>query len=118
MSYHRVLPRDLFNEAKLFKCLGRLFLMEADGQLPDNVRLIHNTNRSEGFIVSQDPSDGSLYVENISIFIDDIYWNHSCDYNSKRDYTLRIMGPDDSEFYVFDKNGKLMPSVLIRKEDD
>lgn len=31
-SYRRVLPRDLFNEAKLLKCLGQLSLMIHDGK--------------------------------------------------------------------------------------
>ena len=32
MTYRRVLPRDLFNEAKLLKCLGQLALIIHDGQ--------------------------------------------------------------------------------------
>jgi len=117
-NYTRTLPRDLFNEAKLLKCLGRLFLAEVDGELSDLVTLRHNDDESiaKGFIVDQDPSDGSIYVQNISIFIDGQYWTHCCDLNSKNNYPLRIVNQDDEEYYVFDDNGKLMPDFLIRKE--
>lgn len=33
-EYQRVIPRDLFNEAKLLKCLGRLSLFIHDGKSP------------------------------------------------------------------------------------
>ncbi len=30
MPYHRVLPRDLFNDANLLKCMGRLIMLIDD----------------------------------------------------------------------------------------
>ena len=34
-KYTRVLPRDLFNEAKLMKCMGLLTLLIHDELIPD-----------------------------------------------------------------------------------
>ena len=36
-QYERVIPRDLFNEAKLLKCVGLLVLKIHDGENPANV---------------------------------------------------------------------------------
>lgn len=66
MPYQRVLPRDLFNEAKLLKCLGRLSLLIEDGMLP--MRVIHDTMTDPGFLVDQNPDDGSFFCANLQFY--------------------------------------------------
>jgi hypothetical protein len=61
MNYYRVLPRDLFNEANLLKCLGRLSLLIHDGKLP-RWDCLHDGG---AFDIEQDESDGSLFVKNV-----------------------------------------------------
>ncbi len=40
-EYTRVIPRDLFNEAKLLKCIGRLVLLIHDGD-HNNISFEHD----------------------------------------------------------------------------
>lgn len=56
MTYNRVCPRDLFNEANLLKCLGQLYLKTEDMPGVD----WHEPQPGEGFHVEQDGSDGSI----------------------------------------------------------
>lgn len=60
MNYNRVLPRDLFNEAKLLKNLGRLILDVEDHMDPVSCLLISRIT-TKNFIIRQDQSDGSIY---------------------------------------------------------
>jgi hypothetical protein len=65
MSYIRVIPRDLFNESKLLKCLGRLALQIHERAAPDGLAVYHNCEESDGFKIQQDKSDGGLFVANL-----------------------------------------------------
>jgi hypothetical protein len=63
MSYTRVIPRDLFNEASLLKCLGRLSLRLLDYPIEGvSLELDHPAS---GFNIIQDPNDGSIFVSNL-----------------------------------------------------
>lgn len=62
MTYKRVIPRDLFNEADLLKCYGQLYLeLERHGM---QEFLIHKAEE-DYFRVRQDPNDGSLTLANV-----------------------------------------------------
>jgi hypothetical protein len=63
MSYNRVIPRDLFNEANLLKCYGQLYLKLEELNIP-GVLLEHS---GEAFDVWQNPDDGSTTVVNIEL---------------------------------------------------
>jgi len=66
MSYFRVIPRDLFNEAKLLKCLGKLSLLHVDRMLPEGFEVaLDYDNRPFG--VEQDPASGSLLAANVLV---------------------------------------------------
>lgn len=65
MSYIRVIPRDLFNEANLLKCYGQVFLQLEKLNLP-NVTLAHASRRT-GFEVQQDQNDGSITIWNVKL---------------------------------------------------
>jgi hypothetical protein len=64
MSYERVIPRDLFNESKLLKCVGRLALLIHDEKDGGRLKLTHR-RPERGFVIEQDPADGGLYVRNL-----------------------------------------------------
>jgi len=63
-EYERVIPRDLFNEAKLLKCLGQLSLKIHDGVVWP-IQLVHNKN--EGFAIAQHAYSGDIYCANVSL---------------------------------------------------
>lgn len=113
MSYKRVLPRDLFNEAKLLKCIGRLFLMHHDGELSDAVKLIHDTSECEGFDVRFDENNNRLYVNNVFVYINDEFWCHGCSYNSRDNYSLVLEHDEQGAFFIFNEEGRLMPNFLM-----
>jgi len=106
MSYCRVLPRDLFNEAKLLKCMGRLILKIEDGQAPTGLAFEHDHGLGGPFIVRQDSGDGRLYVANIDVFVGRAQVNLSTPYNCKEAWPLIVTTADDShEVEVFDEAG-------------
>lgn len=88
MNYRREIPRDLFNEAKLLKCVGRLIL------------LIHNNDIPEGFEMSFKHNgkpfkiglmrDGSLTVDNVQISVNGIPCVFKTTYNSKSNFPFYL----------------------------
>lgn len=66
MTYQRILPRDLFNEAKLLKCLGRLALL-IHNELCE-LQFVHVTQDWQDFRIYKDFSDGSIYCDNLLFF--------------------------------------------------
>ncbi len=68
--YTRVIPRDLFNESKLLKCMGQVALLNHEGK--DGGRLVlQHKNPKKGFEIVQDGSDGSIYVRNLTVHLRD-----------------------------------------------
>lgn len=74
MSYRRVIPRDLFNESKLLKCLGRIYI-ESERQPEGKVTISHHSPEvsNAGFDVRQDASSGAIYVSNIVVTVNGKY---------------------------------------------
>lgn len=73
MSYTRVIPRDLFNESSLLKCLGRLqIILEgvAGGPHRADARLGADPDDAySSFDVVQSSDDGSISVENLPLIV-------------------------------------------------
>lgn len=63
-QYQRVLPRDLFNESKLLKCIGQLVLLIHDGNCPNGLAFTHHDEDDEPFIIRL-MEDGHLTITNI-----------------------------------------------------
>jgi len=112
--YQRIIPRDLFNEAKLLKCIGQLVLIIHDGKdekgnRPTLLRAMHD---GDPFEIHQDPSDGGLFIMNLQIIRDG---NEELDlktnYNSKKPYPL-VLHADDGMCYVFNDDGTLSNDFL------
>lgn len=106
MSYRRVLPRDLFNEADLLKCLGRLVIL-VEG-------LSHAGFDEEDvdgpFVIKQNPFDGSLEVTNLTFRISGEHFFLHRPLNSREPWPLFLNSasdPDFEEIRVFDPSGRL-----------
>jgi hypothetical protein len=108
INYNRVLPRDLFNEAKLLKCIGRLILLIEDNMTP--VRMSYGEN-GEPFTIGL-TDDGSLMVTNLGISINRRLQTFKTTYNSKSNYPLLLETPDYSEILVFSENGEFTPDFI------
>lgn len=115
-SYMRVIPRDLFNESKLLKCLGQLALFAHDGidgnrrAFPKSLSLSHD---GDAFDIQQDPSDGGLQCENLVLRTSDgerlrVY----SIYNSKSPYPLCCEHDELGEVPVLDDSGNLDAEFL------
>lgn len=68
MSYYRVIPRDLFNEAKLLKCLGMLSLKILDRVSVAKHLKEETWGLDSGFQINQNPLDGAIFVANHDLF--------------------------------------------------
>lgn len=105
MSYNRVLPRDLFNEAKLLKCMGKLTLLIHDGMI-DGLAFGYE---GEDFQILQDATDGSIQIANLDIMLtgancdDLLFWTPL---NSRANWPL-MCGVNGEEAQVFTEAGEL-----------
>lgn len=113
MTYLREIPRDLFNEANLLKCLGKLSLIALDRGRPE---ILQVSLRPGHFDVRQDEADGSIYCENVHIVIRERLFDHRRPLNSREPWPLWLRPsfghPDDAEwladdFEAFDDAGDL-----------
>jgi len=112
MSYNRVIPRDLFNEAKLLKCLGQLALIIHDEvRVPRGLSFDHEEPQ-DGFKVDQSPSSGALYCENLNLFYRGRVIDLITPYNSKDSYPLQFACGEQTEGSVFDETGALSDEFL------
>lgn len=103
-GYGRVVPRDLFNEAKLLKCLGFVcLLMEESSHFKFELKQSEN-----GFKIRQDASSGDIRVANLHFWYlgTPIYFSSSL--NSKGDLPL-IASAGEEDVGV---------SVLVRTDVD
>lgn len=110
MSYSRVIPRDLFNEGDLLNCLGRLWIKLEDRR-DHNARLTHY-QRSGPFDVRQEPSDGSIYVENVLLIVDELQRPMFRPLNTREKWPLWARF-DDEDVRVLDLDGELSPEFWI-----
>lgn len=111
MTYNRVIPRDLFNEGNLLKCLGMLYI--ATERMIPLVRMLHTGNE---FHITQSDADGSIRVGNISILIGGTTYDHYRPLNSKEPWPLYIQprsDPDADAIEVFDEKGSLSVEMLL-----
>jgi hypothetical protein len=100
-QYKRVIPRDLFNESKLLKCVGRLVILIHDGFAVNGMQFDHD---AEPFKIALS-DDGFLMVTNIRFTIGDHELTFKSLYNSKYNWPL-YLEHDNCDFEVFDENGE------------
>jgi hypothetical protein len=106
--YTRVLPRDLFNEAKLLKCVGRLCLLIHDGLTPAGI--FFEMQDLQPFKIGLIP-DGHLTVTNLKFYIHGKFVMFKTTYNSKSEYPL-LADYEDIEYPVFSNSGSLEPEFI------
>lgn len=111
MAYSRVIPRDLFNEANLLKCLGQLYLcLEA---LPGQPATLGDIEPGEAFDIQQDEADGSLEVVNLPFTMGDgRSYRLTRPLNSRETWPLWCECDDGDEVPVFTGQGVLSPAFL------
>lgn len=112
MSYPRVIPRDLFNEANLLKCLGKISLMVHEGRFQGKINIDHE-DASKGFKIVQNPHDGSISVSNLHIYDNNatpLHFFHPL--NCKESWALCLEYKGET-YYCFDERGNFMPSLSI-----
>lgn len=101
-DYNRVIPRDLFNEGKLLKCMGRLCLLIHDDLVPVKMSFDEDVDKFEIGLID----DGSLTIANLPVKIKGIQFLFKTTYNSKANYPLYVQSPDYEEYLVFDEQGE------------
>jgi hypothetical protein len=107
MNYMRVIPRDLFNEAKLLKCMGRLVIEAERHQRA--IQIEFEETATPGFQIEQCEDDGNLYISNIIVTINGKPYFCYTTYNSKTNFPLYVDDIADADFEsvrVFDETGE------------
>lgn len=109
MSYVRVNPRDLFNEANLLKCYGKLFILLENHE---SHRMVFDDSEVQHYDVRQHEDDGSLTIENIYLNLKK-YRNTEIKLfrplNSRRSWPLIAIdhNNENNEVLVFNEDGEL-----------
>lgn len=107
INYSRVLPRDLFNEAKLLKSLGRLCLLILDRLTPCKMEY---SEPEQPFKIGL-CDDGFLTVTNVQIIMEGQTFIFRTNYNSKRNYPLYLTH-EYCDYLVFDEQGEFDEEFL------
>lgn len=109
MSYPRVIPRDLFNEANLLKCYGQIFINLETADLP-HVELVHD---DDTFDVEQDESDGSLFISNVVLKVRGEPRELRRPMNSRNPWPLILVDRDEEvDIPVFNDDGSFTEDIL------
>lgn len=100
MTYIRVAPRDLFNEANLLKCLGTLWIAT------ENTEGVSFELEGDRILIEQDES-GSTKVVNMPFLFKGQHITLTRPLNSRNPWPLYATTPSDDVLIVFDDAGKL-----------
>lgn len=122
MGYRRVLPRDLFNESKLLKCVGQLVLLLHDGKAPDGLVFDEETFQLEhggtGFKIHQADHDGSLSISNMNFYLRGKRLTFSTLYNSKEPYPFYLTTEDYEDVPVLEDDGTFTADFITWCEEN
>lgn len=105
-SYLRVLPRDLFNESSLLKCIGRLWILTEN---LDHSAKFHDEDMP-AFEIEQSQDDGSIFVGNLTFSISGAIHRLYRPLNSRQAWPLYAQNMDDDNaesIPVFREDGEL-----------
>lgn len=117
MSYLRVIPRDLFNEANFLKCLGRIALLIEDGMAPDGL-VLHHSSPERGFEIAMDSGSGDLMMSNMVLVSKSgrKAWLHRL-LNSRDEWPVYIVDYNgDDEIEVFNQDATFTAEFLAWSE--
>jgi hypothetical protein len=106
MTYQRVVPRDLFNEADLLKMLGKLVIHIIDRK--DHLPWSYEEDNA-AFNIAQDPNDGSISCTNLKFYLNGEQVFLKRPLNTRQPWQLLAVFRDE-EYYVFSSKGEVMPN--------
>ena len=106
-SYIRVTPRDLFNEAKLLKCMGQLCLKVHDNMVPVAMEVTHDGDPFEIALLDE----GALCISNLHVSIHGVGVVFQATYNSRASYPLFAFY-DNCEYLVFGDDGEFTSEFI------
>jgi len=107
MAYLRVIPRDLFNDASLLKCLGQLYLA---------LETINTSNISleceeDDFGIDQCPDSGHTFAANVALWVKGNVYLPYRPLNSRAPWPLYLEN-DGEEIAIFTDDGRLSDGML------
>ena len=109
MTYRRVIPRDLFNEANLLKCMGQLWIALDERMPAGMVGFEHDDDGP--FLIEQDPSTGAIEVGNVRFWVQGKQVRLTRPLNSRMPWPLYAEPTNDGDWFdpvaVFDDDGTL-----------
>jgi hypothetical protein len=108
VTYRRVVPRDLFNEADLLKCYARLWIRLEE--TPDH-RAVLGEGDGSPFQIEQDPASGALTIVNLPFTIHGTTYQLTRPLNSRGKWPLYAES-DDGAWAVFGEWGDLSEEFL------
>ena len=112
MTYRRVIPRDLFNESNLLKCVGKLCIeLEKIGYENE---LLFDEDEATYFQVRQEIHSGWTYMQNIYFVWDNVRYGLVRPLNSRDTWPLYLSARalEDGPMQLFDEAGKLTDEFL------
>ena len=121
MRYNRVIPRDLFNEANLLKCYGRLWIclddMNNHGAIlgDGDSHGVLDDHSGDPFVICQNDTDGSTYIANVRLTVHGQRYYLRRPLNSRNPWPLWCEHPYSDEFEpieVFTDEGYLSSDFL------
>lgn len=104
-NYNKVIPRDLFNEAKLLKCFGWLCMKIVDNQVPVQMDYEYNTSSGDSFKIGLCGPDNSLSIMNIPVIVLGTSIRFKTTYNSKGNFPL-FACYNNADYRVFNEEGE------------
>lgn len=111
----RVIPRDLFNEASLLNCYGRIYILLEKEEEELDARF--NVEKTNMFDILQDSSSGCLTIDNLKLMVRGKPCELERPLNTREKWSLHLVGydnqPDFEDIQVFDENGEF--SAEMRK---
>lgn len=107
--YERVIPRDLFNEANLLKCYGKLWI---NTEKLNNPKLSVEHTDGNDFDIHMNPVDGSLSIHNVILTINDEAQCLFRPLNSREAWPLWLLTDENLELEVYDENGEFSTEFL------
>ena len=107
MSYQRDIPRDLFNEASLLKCYGRIYINLETAELP-HVELEYD---GAAFDVQQDFGSGGIYLANVKLKVKGKACRLLRPLNSRGAWPLYLIDDNEEEVAVFADDGSFTPEM-------
>lgn len=110
MSYHRVIPRDLFNEAKLLKCLGAVIIAADNHRTSAAIEVAHDGGT---FQIEQDASSGAIYVANVLVCVNGVGVHVYTPLNSRAPYPLLFDHGGTTDFVFADDSGSKLSAAFL-----